>query len=147
MTLGEVKKGMLLAMQKIFPKSKYKYYSMAVVENYERPCFFTQLKVSSSRAVNYNARQIEGTLYIDFFDETVDEARALIMVQMLQEVFGLSVPVGKRFVFIENIDYDFIGTEKTHLQLMIDLMWTAQIDHSQDLPIMESVKINRRMED
>ena len=148
MTLGEVKKGLLQAMQTVFTKAKYKYYSMSVVENYERPCFFTQLKVTSSEALNFNTRQLYGTLYIDHFAESVDESGALSMVQTLQNAFGLAVQAGYRYVYVEGLDYDFIGTERTHLQITVDLSWTDRIRHgNEDAPIMGAAKINKILED
>lgn len=59
MTLLEVKKGLLARMKEAFPTSKYKYYSMAVSEGFQRPCFFTQLKPTDTSPRNYNTRNMQ----------------------------------------------------------------------------------------
>lgn len=145
MTIKDVKNGLIECMQTIFPKSEYKYYSMAVVENYDRPCFFVQLKATDTSPANYNSRNMYGALYIDHFQESVDESKALDMIQKLQDGFGLAVTIGDRAVYVENMDWDFIGSERNHLQITIDLMWTVRIDHSETLPIMESAEINSKI--
>ena len=77
MTLLEVKKGLLAKMKEAFPASKYKYYSTAVSEGFQRPCFFTQLKPTDTSPRNYNSRNMQATLYITFFQRSVDEAESL----------------------------------------------------------------------
>lgn len=147
MTIKQVKNGLIACMQTIFPKSEYKYYSMAVVEKYDRPCFFVQLKATDTSPANYNSRNMYATLYVDYFGKTVNESEMFDLIQKLQDGFGLAVKIGDRAVYVENMDWDFIGTERNHLQIVIDLMWKIRIDHVENLPLMESAQINRKLEE
>lgn len=151
MTLSELKAGLLSRMRTIFPESKYKYYSMAVVEDFDRPCFFTQIKPIEMDPNNYNSRNNLVTLFINYMQEEIDEADALDVIQKIRDLFGLSIPIGDRHVYVESFDYDFIGTDRNIPEITIDLRWRDQIDHKDkgDYPIMESANIiiKNQMED
>lgn len=134
-------------MKKIFPSTEYKYYSMAVVEKYDRPCFFSQLKLIDSSEMNYNSRLMNATFYIDYRAKTVDEAHMLDVVQKIQDGFGLAVRVKNRAVKVNDINYDFVGTEKNILSVSIDVQWTRLIDHSETYPLMESAELITKMEE
>lgn len=134
-------------MQRVFPKSQYRYYSMAVVERYDRPCFFMQLKATDTSPVNLNVRNMYGTLYIDYFPATVNESEMLEVVEKLQEVFGLAVMVGSRAVYIEGMEWDFIGQERNHLQITVDVLWKVRIRHTVEEPLMRAAEIKTKMEE
>lgn len=147
MTIAEVKAGLLAKMQTIFPESKWKYYGMDVVEGFERPCFFTQLKLVDSSPSNFNSRNIQATFYINVMQKSIDEADALDLIQRLQDLFGLAVRIGDRAVHVTNMDYDFIGTDRNIPEISFDLEWGAEISHKENLPLMESAEIKQNMED
>lgn len=142
MTISELKKGLLEKMQSIFPKEKYKYYSMAVVEGYKRPSFFTSIKPVRMEPVNYNSRTNVVTLYINYMQSHVDEAEALDVIQKLKDLFGLSVKINDRHVDVIGFDYDFIGTEQNIPEISIDLEWMDRIEHVNNQPLMMSVEAN-----
>lgn len=147
MKIAEVKAGLLAKMQTIFPESKWKYYGMDVVEGYDRPCFFTQIKLVDSSPSNYNSRNMQATFYITAMQESIDEAGALDLIQKLQDLFGLAVKIGDRAVHVINMEYDFIGTDRNIPEISFDLEWGSQISHTENLPLMESATINQNMED
>lgn len=148
MNFIEVKKGLLKRMQEDFPKNKYKYYSMAVTENFQRPCFFTQLKPYDMSPANYNSRTIKATFYIDYLQEVADEADALEAIDKIIESFGLGVKIGDRFVDVISTNYDFIGTDRNIPEISIDIEWNVEINHKEDLPMIETAEINKEiMED
>lgn len=134
-------------MQRVFPKSQYRFYSMAVVERYDRPCFFIQLKATDTSPANFNVRNMYGTLYIDYFPATVNESEMLEVVEKLQEVFGLAVMVGSRAVYIEGMEWDFIGQERNHLQITVDVLWKVRIRHAVEEPLMTAAEIKTKMEE
>lgn len=118
---------------------------MAVTENFQRPCFFTQLKPYEMSPTNYNSRAIKATFYIDYFQETADEAEALEVIDKLIETFDLGVQIDDRFVDVISTNYDFIGSDKNVPEISIDIEWSNKISHEEDLPMMESAKINKEI--
>lgn len=142
MTLLEVKKGLLAKMKEAFPASKYKYYSTAVSEGFQRPCFFTQLKPTDTSTRNYNSRNMQATLYITFFQRSVDEAESLEIIQKIQDIFGLYVKINNRVIHVTNMDWDFIGKENNIPEIRIDLLWGEKIEHKNNLPVMEKADFN-----
>lgn len=149
MTIAEVKKGLLDQMKTVFPEQKYTYYSQAVVEGFRRPSFFTQIKLVDADLLNYNSRLIRAALYIDYMQESTDEADSLDVIQKIKEVFGLAVRIGDRAVHVTGIDWDFIGAERNILEISVDIEWGERIEHGtkETLPIMESAEFNTRMEE
>lgn len=144
MTISELKKGLLEKMQSIFPKEKYKYYSMAVVEGYKRPSFFTSIKPVRMEPVNYNSRINVVTFYINYMQLHIDEAAALDVIQKIRDLFGLSVKINDRYVDVIGFDYDFIGTEQNIPEISIELEWMDQIEHVNNQPLMMSVETNMK---
>lgn len=142
MTLLEVKKGLLAKMKEAFPASKYKYYSTAVSEGFQRPCFFTQLKPTDTSPRNYNSRNMQATLYITFFQRSVDEAESLEVIQKIQDIFGLYVKIDNRVIHVTNMDWDFIGKENNIPEIRLDLYWGETIEHENHLPVMEKADFN-----
>ena len=145
MTLSELKKGLLSLMQTIYPETEYKYYGMDVSEGFERPSFFTQIKPVDMDPNNYNSRNNRVTFFIDYMQEIVDEVDALDKIQQIRDSFGLAEKIGDRAVKVVSYDYDFIGTERNIPEISIDLEWMDRIDHTENLPLMESAEINQEM--
>ena len=147
MTILEVKKGMLLQMQKILPKSKYKYYAKAVVEEYQRPSFFTQIVPLQMEPENYNSRSNVATFYIAYMQESADEADALEVIQRIRDTFGLYVMVGNRAVKITDFEYSFAGTERNIPEITMNLEWMDRIEHKETDQVMESLILKRKMKE
>lgn len=118
-----------------------------VVENYERPCFFTQIVPVSNQGENYNTRKKVVLFYITIFQNEVDEAEALDMIDTIQDLFGLAVKIKDRAVDVTDFDWQWIGTEKYVPELSITLEWYDDIIHEDDSPIIGSVAINSRLEE
>lgn len=145
MQLRELKKGLLGLMKTIYPEDRYTYYGMAVSEDFERPSFFTQIKPVKMDPNNYNSRNNRFTFYIDYMQEEADEEDALNKIQEIRDLFGLFVKVGGRAVKVVSYDFDFIGTEQNIPEISIDLEWMDRIDHTENLPLMESAEINKEI--
>ena len=103
-----------------FPAEQYTYYSQMVVEGYERPSFFTQLKPISMEPVNYNSRKNHVTFYIDYMQEIADEVDALEVIMKIMDLFGTDVRVGDRSVDVTGFDYEFIGSKRNIPEMTID---------------------------
>ena len=147
MKIAEVKKGLLDQMAVAFPKKKFKYYSQAVVENYERPCFFTQLKPIDMSPENHNTVKNTFAFYITYMPKSVDEVEQYEVVEKIREIFGLYIKVGDRAVDVTEFEYDFTGTNRNVLQITVTLEWMDHINRKVTEPVIESVELLNRMED
>lgn len=147
MTFSEVKKGLLDKMKKVFPENKYHYYSTAVVENYDRPCFFTQLHVIGNKPETYNSRKIQAAFYIDYRQKENDEADNLQVAEKLQEVFGFAVIIKERAIDVTDVTWDFVGKNRNILEVEVGLEWSKNVEHPEDAPMIESAEFNSRLEE
>jgi hypothetical protein len=146
MTLKELKAGLLARLQTKYPADQYHYYSMAVVEGYERPCFFTQVKPTLSDPENRSSRKNQVTLYINFLQKEVNEAEMLDMIEGIRDLFGLYVQINDRAVDVTGFDWDFVGTDRNIPELSVDLEWMDNIGHEDTEPTIESVQTTTEME-
>lgn len=147
MTLAEIKKGLLGRMMSIFPSDQYKYYSMDVVEGFDRPCFFTQLKPVDTDPQNYNSRNNILTFYITYFQQEVDEVDMLDKIDQLRDLFGLAVVIGDRAVKVSGFEWDFVGSDRNVAEIQVDIQWADKIRHEVTEQIVESVQTNMNMEE
>lgn len=134
MTLGEVKKGILALLESRYPKEKYKYYSKAVVKGFTRPCFFTQMIPSNITPENYNTRKLTVLFYITIFQDTIDEADALDMIDSIQNLFGLAVKIGDRAIDVTNYNWSFIGNDQNIPEIVVTLDWMDEIIRDEEKP-------------
>lgn len=119
---------------------------MAVVENYERPCFFTQLLPVDMRPENYNSRRNEVVFYITILLDEADEARMLDMIQRIRDLFGLNVMIGDKSVNVTDFDWNYAGTDRNIPELSVSLEWLDRIEHKNDAPVVERVITNNEVE-
>lgn len=145
MTLTELKAGLVELLKTKYPKCKY--YSTAVVENYSRPCFFTQLKPVDTGAENYNSRKNRMVFYITYMPERADEAETLHVIGELRDLFGLYVKIAGRVVYVENFDWNYIGTDRNIPEMSVELYWLDRIEHNTDAPVIEQVVTSKKMEE
>ena len=142
-----MKKGLNELLQTRYPKSKYKYYSMAVVEGYDRPCFFTQIKPVDASPVNYNSRHNQVVFYITILQKQVDEEEILQMIQDIRDLFGLNVKIGEKSLNVTDFDWQYAGTDRNIPEISIELEWLEKIDHETNEPLIEQVVTEKEMEE
>lgn len=147
MTLAELKKGLLSLMQTIFPLETYKYYSLSVVEGFQRPCFFTQIKPVDTDPLNYNSRNNLITFYINYFQNSVDEADILDTIDKLRNLFELDVKIGDRSIKTSSFEWDYLGTDRNSLEIQVDFQWTDRINHVVTEEMVETVTTKTEMEE
>lgn len=147
MTYTELKKGILELLQSKFPKNKYKYYSMAVVEKYDRPCFFVQLKPIDTRAENHNSRFHQMAVYITFFQKEIDEGKMLNTIQEIQDLFGLNVKIGEKSVNVMDFSWNYVGTDRNIPEIVIELQYLTQIERDTSAPLLERLVFEKEMEE
>ncbi|MBQ9607645.1 MAG: hypothetical protein IJV16_10810 [Lachnospiraceae bacterium] len=152
MTLTEIKKRCLEIMKARYPTSKYKYYSNAVVESFTRPCFFTELSVTSSEPASTDAERYVGQLSIEILQDVVDEVRALEIANTLRLAFGRYFMVNagggeKRAVRVNAYDFDFEGTDDNIPVITIDLEWyDSGLLPSETADIMDGIDVSIKVE-
>lgn len=145
MTLTELKAGLIGILKTKYPKCKY--YSAAVVENYDRPCFFTQLKPVDMDAENYNSRKNRVIFYITYMAKTVNEADDLRMIDEIRDLMGLYVKIAGRVVYVEGFDWNFVGTDRNIPEISVELYWLDRIEHPTDAPAFERVCTNNELKE
>jgi len=145
--LLQLKKRLLELMKKEFPADEYKYYGIEVMQGYEVPAFFTELKPVTIEAVNHNITRNVYTFYIDYFQSEVDEIDIFEKVEVLKSVFGNYIMVGDRAIDVSNFSHDYIGQDNDILEISLDLEWSENIMKPKTEPVMESVTINTEMEE
>ena len=134
-------------METIFPKSEYKYYSMDVVEGFDRPCFFTQLKPVDTNPQNFNTRNNILTFYITHFQKEVDEYEMLSVIDQLRNLFGLAVKIGDRAVKVDNFEWDYVGTDRNIVEISVDIQWMDKIERVETEEIVEKIQTNTKTEE
>jgi hypothetical protein len=146
MTFKDLKAGLIGLLQTKYPPDQYHYYSMAVIEKFDRPCFFTQLKPVAAEPENHNTRSNQFMFYITAMQKEIDEANMLDMIYDIRKIFGLYVKIKDRAVDVTGFDWDFVGTDRNIAELSVSLEWADRIEHKEDEPVMESVEISQEME-
>ena len=148
MTLADIKKKCLEVMKEHYPTTEYKYYSNAVVERFERPCFFTELTIDQSDVASSGAERFLGNFSIEILQDVIDEAKVLEMAITLKKAFGryIMVTLGdtteERTVRVKDFDYEFVGTENNVPTITVDLEWYDCITDTVDADAMEDVDVS-----
>ncbi len=146
MTLSEVKTALIALLQTEFPPEDMNYYSMAVVEGYERPCFFTQIQPVEMEPANYNTRKTTVAFYINYRQSEVDEEDIYDVIDRIRDIFGLSVTIEDRAAKVDSFDYEFVGTDRNIPEISVTLSWYDRIDHTENYELMETLEINEVLE-
>lgn len=147
MTLIELKKALIEKMKTKYPESTYRYYGIEVVEGYQKPSFFTQLKPITLDFSNRNSTENVLTFYITYFQKEINEADMLRKVDELRELFGQYLMVGKRAVDISNFDFDYAGNDKNILEISFDLEFFGKIETKNTAPTITEVETKVEMEE
>ena len=145
MTLIDVKKALLDLLKSEFPD--YKYYSTDVIEAYDRPCFFTQLKPLEVSPVNYNTMYNSMAFYITYLQKSKDEVETLRVIDRIKDIFGLFVKVGSRAIDVKGFDWDYVGIDRNIPQITINLELCNLITHQDDSEVIDNVEFTKKVED
>lgn len=140
MTLSELLKGCNEALQAVFPIEKYGYYGVDIVEGYTAPCFFVQIKPTTT-PVNRYIRNNEVTLYINYFQSQVNEVDLLKKADKINQIFDKSVKIGDRYVHVEDVSFDYVGKDRNILQATIELQYHTAIKQDNTQPLMTEVSM------
>ena len=139
MKLSEIKAACVRLMQTAYPTTEYHYYSSAVTERYKRPCFFTDLFVDPSEPASKSVRHSTGTFEVQFFQDRIDEFKALEVVDTLRDLFGYAFAVGDRYVKVLESEFDYDGTDDNVATLTFTLDWYDNVRKPDTEPLMSDV--------
>ena len=151
-TLLDIKKKCLEIMKQHYPTTTYKYYSNAVVESFERPCFFTEISIDSTDAASSDSEHYSGQFSIEILQDVIDESACLEMANTLRAAFGryFMVDVGEgkqRAIKVKAYDFDFVGTDNNVPVITIDLEWFDRgLLPSETADMMEGIDVSIKVE-
>ena len=146
-TLKKLKTKLLQMLQNDFDTNEYAYYTNNTVEDYQRPCFFTQETIKSVDAINNYARQVRVEFVIEYLQETVDEVDMLLVAETIRNIFGKLFKVETTPVYIETFSYDIVGNENEVLQIIMEVSYTESVGIvTTDAEIMGSLSYKQRNE-
>ena len=151
MTLSEIKKACILVMKTQYPASTYKYYSNAVVEKFERPCFFTELSVDHAEPASSGTDHIQATFSIEVLQDVVNESESLEIASALKSAFGRYFIVQKagepdRAVDVTGFDFEFAGTDDNIPVISFTLDWYDNAMKTETTDLMEDVEISIKLQ-
>ena len=151
MTLSDIKKACLLVMKTQYPTSTYKYYSNAVVEKFQRPCFFTELNIDHAEPASSGADHIQATFSIEILQDVVDESKALEIADTLRSTFGRYFIVQKtgqpdRAVDVIGYEFEFAGTDDNIPVISITLDWYNNAMKTETADLMENIVVSIKLQ-
>jgi hypothetical protein len=152
MTLAEIKKKCIAIMKSKYPTSTYKYYSNAVVENFVRPCFFTEITIDQTEPASSDAEHYLGEFSIEVLQDKIDEAKALEIANTLRLAFGryfmVDVDQGKkRAVKVRQFNFEFAGTDDNIPVITIMFEWFDRgLLPSETADMMTDVDVSLKVE-
>ena len=152
MTLSEIKKACIAVMKTKYPASTYKYYSNAVVERFERPCFFTEINIEQSEPASSGADHFLATFSIEVLQDVVNEAKALEIASTLRKAFGRYVLVKQtdqkdRAVNVRGFDLEFAGTDDNIPVISVSLDWHDNaMNNTETADTMNGVDVSLKVE-
>lgn len=139
MRLTDIKAACIALIQTAYPSTEYRYYSSAVVEQYTRPCFFTDLFVDPAEPASQSVRHNSGTFQIEFLQDRIDEYAALRFVERVRDLFGFAVKVGDRYVKVLESEYDYDGADENVATVTFTLDWYDYVREPAGEPVMQDV--------
>lgn len=145
MTIKEVKTGLNTLLASKYPEIKL--YSKAVVEGYQRPCFFTQIQPITMENRTKTTRYNLVAFYIEYIQEELDEVDMLDKVEEIRDLFGQYVKIQDRAIDVGGFDFDYVGTERNILEISLELEWLDRIEQITSEPTMESLVFFKETEE
>lgn len=113
-TVIDLKKAMIQLLKK---KYSYPVYSNDVIEGYERPSFFVQLKPVNISDISVNRSYNKYQIYIIYFQKVKDEVENLKKIDELKELIGMKVTVNQQLLQTSEFEFEWVGEREDILQV------------------------------
>lgn len=151
MTLSDIKKACTLVMKTKYPASSYKYYSNATAEDFERPCFFTELSIDHAEPASAGADHIRASFSIEILQDVIDEYKALEIADTLRRAFGRYFIVSKRgesdrAVKVMGYELEFAGTDDNIPVITVSLDWFGSVLSTETAELMENIEVSIKLQ-
>jgi hypothetical protein len=127
----------------LIEKYKYEVYGHEVVEGYQKPSFFVNIKPKTISSGSVFYKKLAYTINITYFQETTDEIDNLIKIEELQVLFGNNLKINTNSsINISEYDYDFVGENSNILQLSMETEFFNKLDYIDNYETATKLTIN-----
>ncbi len=120
-------------------------YSVARVEAIERPAFFFTIKPIITEPANMRTRHNVLAVYIDYLQKVKDEADMYDVAGKLREALGFAYRVGKRYLYVTDFDFDFVGKERNVLEMSVTFEYFDMIEAEEKAEPMGEAIVSIRL--
>lgn len=124
-----------------YPPPQYKIYGKEIKEDYDLPCFFTEILDKGSKAETKNFAKGGFTIKITYFQEIKNELDQLEKVDEIKDLFGLIFCVGNRKLTVGEFSHDFIGEYQDILQISVDIDYKENTQKADMAPIATEIDV------
>ncbi len=137
----EIKKAINELLKGRYPPPQYKIYGKEIKEDYDLPCFFTEILDKGSKAETKNFAKGGFTIKITYFQEIKNELDQLEKVDEIKDLFGLIFCVGNRKLTVGEFSHDFIGEYQDILQISIDIDYKENTQKPDMAPVATEIDV------
>jgi hypothetical protein len=137
----EIKKAINELLKGRYPPPQYKIYGKEIKEDYDLPCFFTEILDKGSKAETKNFAKGGFTIKITYFQEIKNELDQLEKVDEIKDLFGLIFCVGNRKLTVGEFSHDFIGEYQDILQISVDIDYKENTQKADMAPIATEIDV------
>lgn len=139
-SLKEIKRAV---NDKLYEITGLPLYGKETKEGYEYPCLFIELLTKPYKRGNVNWGSGGVKVKVTYLQETVDEEKQLMLVDLVKEHFGLNLKVGERYLSTGEIEMDYAGQKQDILQITIDIPYEECLYEEDNTEIMQELEIRR----
>jgi hypothetical protein len=125
-----------------YPPPRYKIYGKEIKENYNPPCFFTEIIDGGSEAETKNFAKGRFTIKITYFQKEKNELDQLEKVDEIKDLFGLIFCVGNRKLTIGEFSSDYIGEYQDILQISIEIDYRENTQKEDTEPAAQEIGVD-----
>lgn len=137
----EIKKAINELLKKKYPSEQYKIYGKEIKEEYNTPCFFTEILDNGGAAETKNFANGSFTIKIVYFQKEKNELDQLEKVDEIKDLFGLFFCIGNRKLTISDFSHDYIGEYQDILQISIEIKYKENTKKEDVVPIAKELGI------
>ncbi|MDY3973580.1 MAG: hypothetical protein SOY76_02980 [Veillonella caviae] len=129
---------------------RYPVYSDEVKEDFQKSCFFVQLLITRiPQTINFE--EVNLSIVITFLanKEDKNEETYLDIEDRIESLFSIGFFCLSRFIKVDRIQTDRVGTEDDILQITIDAPYLEKVSwkKKENSELMEEIEVNLRVEE
>jgi len=124
-----------------YPPPQYKIYGKEIKEDYDKPCFFTEILDGGRKAETKNFAKGRFTIKITYFQEVKNELDQLEKVDEIKDLFGLVFCVGNRKLTVGEFSHDFTGEYQDILQISVEIDYKENTQKADTAPVAQEISV------